>query len=329
MTTEGSALVRVDGLRVVFDLHDRQVCAADDVSFKIGPGEALGIVGESGSGKSVVCASLLRLVPPPGRYAAGRVLFDGVDLLTCPLSQLRAVRGKRIAMVFQDPMTALNPYLRVGDQLAEALRTHEKVSRSAAWDAAVNTLRDVGIADPLARMRCHPHELSGGMRQRAVLAMALLTRPQLLIADEPTTALDVTVQAQVLELIQRARRELNMAVLLVSHDLGVVAGLCERVLVMYAGRVVESAPTTDLFKTPRHPYTRALLRSTPDLQAVEPQLVSIRGQPPDLASPIAGCAFAPRCDVAAEKCSQSQMLTALDALHATACVRVQTEGLQP
>ena len=328
---EDSALVRVEELRVSFRSRSRVVRAAEGVSFAIQPGEALGIVGESGCGKSVVCSSLLRLLPsPPATYDGGRVLFEGADLLSCPLPQLRAVRGRRIAMVFQDPMTALNPYLTVGDQLVEPLLVHQKeIRRADAWDAALRTLQEVGIADAGARMRCHPHELSGGMRQRAMLAMALLARPRLLIADEPTTALDVTVQAQVLELIARARRELGMALLLVSHDLGVVAGMCERVLVMYAGRVVESAPTRELFQSPKHPYTRALLRSTPDLQAKDFTLTSIPGQPPDLASPVPGCAFAPRCELAAQACAQPQSLKAVDGSRASACVRVQAEGLQP
>ena len=255
-------LLDVQDLRTHFHTRGGIYRAVDGVSFAVEPGETLGIVGESGSGKSVTCYSLLGLVPaPPGRIVGGRALFDGSDLLHCPPARLRALRGRRIAMIFQDPMTSLNPYLRVSDQLIEPLLIHEKISRRDALARGLAMLEAVGINDAARRLNSYPHEFSGGMRQRVMIAMALITRPELLIADEPTTALDVTVQAQILELLQRLQHEFGMAVIFITHDLGVVSGLCDRVQVMYAGRIVESAPTRTLFAAPRHPYTRALQRS--------------------------------------------------------------------
>ena len=260
-------LLDVQGLRTSFVTRHGTVRAVQDVSFDIDRGETLGIVGESGSGKSVTCYSILGLLPqPPARVESGRALFDGTDLLQCSAEELRTVRGRRISMIFQDPMSSLNPYLQIGDQLIEPLRIHEKLDRKQEWERGIQALTEVGISNPTMRMRQHPHELSGGMAQRVMIAMALITRPDLLIADEPTTALDVTVQAQILDLIKERQRALGMAVILVSHDLAVVAGTCARVLVMYAGRICELGPTSEIFHHPKHPYNCALQRSIPSLQ---------------------------------------------------------------
>jgi len=280
-------LLSVRDLRTYFHTRSGIYRAVDGVSFDLARGETLGIVGESGSGKSVTCYSLMGLVPqPPGRIESGSAVFDGIDLLKCSESQARAIRGKRISMIFQDPMTSLNPYMRIGAQLMEPLLIHERISKTAARDRALEMLRAVGIDDAEARRRAYPHEFSGGMRQRVMIAMALITRPDLLIADEPTTALDVTVQAQILELIAKMQRELGMAVIFVTHDLAVVSQLCDRTQVMYAGRIVETAPTRELFANPQHPYTRALQRCIPALQPKGRPLYSIPGLPPDLSKPL-------------------------------------------
>jgi oligopeptide/dipeptide ABC transporter ATP-binding protein len=296
-------LLQVDELRTVFEADGGAIRAVDGVSFALARGRCLGIVGESGSGKSVTNLSILRLVPrPPGRIAGGRILFDGKDLLRLSERELRGVRGKRIAMIFQDPMTSLNPYLRVGLQLTEVLAQHEGLGRRAARSRAVDMLERVGIPEARRRFDAHPHEMSGGMRQRVMIAMALLCRPEVLLADEPTTALDVTVQAQILDLILDLRREYGTAVILVTHDLGVVAGVADEVAVMYAGRIVEQAPADALFARPRHPYTLALLRSLPRLQDRRQRLVPIPGRPPGVDRSGAGCPFAPRCAAAVEVC---------------------------
>jgi len=280
-------LLSVRDLRTYFHTRSGIYRAVDGVSFDLARGETLGIVGESGSGKSVTCYSLMGLVPqPPGRIESGSAIFDGLDLLKCSEAQARAIRGKRISMIFQDPMTSLNPYMRIGAQLMEPLFIHEKISKAVARDRALEMLRAVGIEDAEARLRAYPHEFSGGMRQRVMIAMALITRPDLLIADEPTTALDVTVQAQILELIGKQQRELGMAVIFVTHDLAVVSQLCDRTQVMYAGRIVETAPTRELFANPQHPYTRALQRCIPALQPKGRPLYSIPGLPPDLSKPL-------------------------------------------
>ncbi|MFM8618443.1 MAG: ABC transporter ATP-binding protein [Opitutaceae bacterium] len=317
-------LLTVTDLRTSFHTRSGVYRAVDGVSFSVDRGETLGIVGESGSGKSVTCYSLMGLIPqPPGRIEGGSAVFDGVDLLTCTPAQARGLRGKRIAMIFQDPMTSLNPYLRVADQLSEPLLIRERVTRRDALRRAGEALEAVGINDAGRRMQLYPHEFSGGMRQRVMIAMALITRPELLIADEPTTALDVTVQAQILELIRQRQRELGMAVIFITHDLGVVAGLCDRVQVMYAGRIVETAPTRALFAAPRHPYTRALQRSIPGLQRKGAALYSIEGLPPDLSRPQPGCPFAPRCEYATTGCSSTPAtLRSATAEHAHACARV-------
>ncbi len=318
-------LLTVTNLRTSFHTRNGVVRAVDGASFSIERGETLGIVGESGSGKSVTCYSLMGLIPqPPGRIEDGTALFDGTDLLHAPPARLRALRGKRIAMIFQDPMTSLNPYLRVSDQLIEPLLIHEKISKADALARGLAMLEAVGINDAPRRLYQYPHEFSGGMRQRVMIAMALITRPELLIADEPTTALDVTVQAQILELIRKLQRELGMAVIFVTHDLGVVAGLCDRVQVMYAGRIVESTDTRTLFKSPLHPYTRALQRSIPGLQPKGGDLHTIPGLPPDLSKPFPGCAFAPRCEFATDRCrTETPALVAVTPTHAHACLRAQ------
>jgi oligopeptide transport system ATP-binding protein len=318
-------LLTVTDLRTSFHTRNGVYRAVDGVSFAIERGETLGIVGESGSGKSVTCYSIMGLVPqPPGRIESGTAVFDGVDLLHCSPAQSRAIRGKRVAMIFQDPMTSLNPYLRISDQIIEPLLIHEEISRSAARRRGLEALEAVGINDAAQRIDLYPHEFSGGMRQRVMIAMALITRPELLIADEPTTALDVTVQAQILELIKKMQRELGMAVIFITHDLGVVSGLCDRVQVMYAGRIVESTDTRTLFRDPRHPYTRALQRSIPALQDKGAELYTIKGMPPDLSKPQPGCAFAPRCEFALEKCHQTPArLLEVAPHHAHACLRAQ------
>jgi len=319
------ALLTIDDLRTYFYTRNGVYRAVDGVSFTLERGETLGIVGESGSGKSVTCYSIMGLIPqPPGRIESGKALFDGVDLLNCTPAQARSIRGKRVAMIFQDPMTSLNPYMRVSEQIIEPLLIHEKISRSDAQKRALEMLDLVGINDAKRRINLYPHEFSGGMRQRVMIAMALITRPELLIADEPTTALDVTVQAQILELIKKMQKEIGMAVIFITHDLGVVSGLCDRVQVMYAGRLVETADTRTLFYRPRHPYTRALQRSIPALQPKGAELYTIRGLPPDLSKPLPGCPFAPRCEFALEKCVQTPVkLLEVAPGHAHACLRAQ------
>jgi len=323
-------LLSVQNLQTSFHTRNGIVRAVRDVSFSLEKGETLGIVGESGSGKSVTCYSLMRLIPqPPGRIEGGRALFDGVDLLSCPSEQLRGIRGKRVSMIFQDPMTSLNPYLRIEEQLIEPLLLHDRLDRAEAVKRAIKALEDVGVPGAAQRIRSYPHEFSGGMRQRVMIAMALVTKPELLIADEPTTALDVTVQAQILELIKKLQHDLGTAVIWISHDLGVVAGFCERVLVMYAGRVVEEASTEAIFKRPKHPYNRALQKSIPALQPKGAELYTIPGLPPDMSKPISGCAFAPRCEVAQETCRSGDMrLETVEPGHASACLRVQREGMK-
>jgi oligopeptide transport system ATP-binding protein len=322
-------LLSVTDLRTYFHTRSGVYRAVDGVSFSLERGETLGIVGESGSGKSVTCYSIMGLIPtPPGRIESGTALFDGVDLLHCTPAQSRAIRGKRVAMIFQDPMTSLNPYMRISDQLIEPLLIHEKLSRSAARHRALAALESVGINDAEKRIHLYPHEFSGGMRQRVMIAMALITKPELLIADEPTTALDVTVQAQILELIKKMQRELGMAVIFITHDLGVVSGLCDRVQVMYAGRIVESADTRTLFHSPRHPYTRALQRSIPSLQPKGTELYTIAGMPPDLSKPLPGCSFSARCAHATDHCrTTTPALAPLSPTHAQACLRVQSGEL--
>jgi oligopeptide transport system ATP-binding protein len=323
------ALLTVSDLRTYFHTRNGVYRAVDGVSFELERGETLGIVGESGSGKSVTCYSMMGLIPtPPGRIESGTAIFDGVDLLHCSPAQSRAIRGKRVSMIFQDPMTSLNPYLRVSEQLIEPLLIHGMATKAEALKQGLAMLEAVGINDAARRIHHYPHEFSGGMRQRVMIAMALITKPELLIADEPTTALDVTVQAQILELIKTMQREIGMAVIFITHDLGVVSGLCDRVQVMYAGRIVETADTRTLFYEPRHPYTRALQRSIPALQAKGSELFTIPGLPPDVSKPCPGCAFAPRCEHTVPRCEQEDPpLVEIGPGHAQACLRVQAGEL--
>jgi len=305
-----AALLEVDGLRTHFFTRDGVVRAVDGVSFSIAAGETLALVGESGCGKSVTSLSILRLVAsPPGRIVAGRVLFGGRDLLALSEDEMRAVRGNEISMIFQEPMTSLNPALTVGRQIAESLVLHRGLSRNEAMAKAVEMLRKVRMPEPERRVRQYPHQLSGGMRQRVMIAMALACGPRLLIADEPTTALDVTIQAQILELMRELARETGASIILITHDLGVVAEMAQRVVVMYAGRKAEEAPIEELFARPRHPYTRGLLGSMPRLgDSVSGEngkrLVEIPGVVPSLDEEQSGCLFAPRCSNATARCRQ-------------------------
>ena len=314
-------LLEVRDLRVHFHSEDGPVKAVDGISFDLRPGETLGIVGESGSGKTVANLSLMRLIPePPGEIVSGSVLFNGRDVLKLSTQELRQLRGKHLAMVFQDPMTSLNPFMRVSKQMMEVTQLHLGHSREQARAHAVMMLEHVGISDAADRVDSYPHEFSGGMRQRVMIAMALACEPELLIADEPTTALDVTIQAQILELIKRLRAETGASVILITHDLGVVAGMTDHVIVMYAGRIFEAAPTAELFARPGNPYTRGLLRSVPDPTAEHGQLYQIPGQPPDLARLPAGCPFAPRCERAEDICrNEFPPLVQLTAEHSSLC----------
>ena len=298
-----SPLLEIDHLQVEFLLRRGHVSAVRDVSLAIQPGESVALVGESGSGKSVTSLAVMGLLKLPGRIAGGDIRWKGETLLGEPgRPLLNDVRGKELAIVFQDPMTSLNPTFTVGTQLTEVLRRHMNLTRGQATEKAADLLAQVGISSPRQRLEQYPHEFSGGMRQRALIAMALACEPQLLIADEPTTALDVTIQAQILELLADIQQRLNLAVLLITHDLGVVAGLCQRVAVMYAGKVVEEGPIDDIFASPQHPYTRGLLASTPRLDTVNRRLTGIPGVPPTMQRVQSGCAFTPRCTSAMERC---------------------------
>jgi oligopeptide/dipeptide ABC transporter ATP-binding protein len=296
-------LLKVESLRTVFDTRAGQVVAVNDVSFEIRKGETLGLVGESGSGKSVTAFSIIRLVQEPGRIVGGRVMFQGRDLATLPEPDLRKVRGAGIGFVFQEPMAALNPVMRVGAHIAEALSVHGLASGGNARDRAVDLLRAVKIVDPEKRVDDYPHQLSGGMRQRVMMAIAIACRPPLVIADEPTTALDVTVQAQILELLRDMKRAFDLSLLLITHDLGVIAETADRVAVMYAGRIVEQGPVREIFRNPKHPYTRGLLASIPGGNAGS-RLVAIEGTVPNLASLPRGCAFEPRCSEKIGVCAE-------------------------
>lgn len=295
-----TVLLSVRHLTTVFDLHRRSVAAVDDVSFDINEGETLGLVGESGSGKSMIALSLLRLVQPPGRIAGGSILFHGRDLLACPEAEMRRVRGAQIALIFQEPMTALNPVFTVGDQIAEALVVHG-ATRAEARARALELAEAVRLPDPAHCLRSYPHRLSGGMRQRVLIAIALACRPALVIADEPTTALDVTIQAEILELLRTMKTQLHLSLLLITHDLGVIAGTADRVAVMYAGRIVEEAAVRTIFREPRHPYTRGLLASMPG-SAPGRRLQAIEGTVPDIGALPLGCAFGPRCPDRFDRC---------------------------
>ena len=301
------ALIEVSQLRTYFFTSDGVLPAVDNVSFHINPGETLGVVGESGCGKSVTALSIMRLVAtPPGRYVGGTITFKDSDLLSLPEDEMRAVRGNDIAMIFQEPMTSLNPLLSVGEQIAEAIRLHRKVGAKEAARQAEVMLRLTAVPDPKARLKEYPHQLSGGMRQRVMIAMALCCNPQMLIADEPTTALDVTIQAQILDLLKRLKRELGMAIMLITHDLSVVAEMADRVLVMYSGKVVEEAPVRQLFSAPLHPYTRGLLECIPRIDRPRHDLETIEGIVPNPLDFPAGCRFHPRCKSAWEHCAAEE-----------------------
>ncbi len=288
-------ILEIKGLKTQFFTESGVVRAVDGIDLQVKRGEVLGLVGESGCGKSVTSLSIMRLIGQPGKIVEGEVLFDNVNLVTLSESKLGDIRGNRISMIFQQPQSCLNPVFRVGDQLTEALLIHQKISKEAAEKRALELLTMVGIPEPKSRLKAFPHELSGGMAQRVMIAMALACEPELLIADEPTTALDVTIQAQILDLMRSLRTRMDTAIILITHDLGVVAEMCNRVVVMYAGRIVEEAEVVDLFQNPKHPYTAALIGSTPVLGQADKELVTIPGSVPNLVDLPEGCKFAPRC----------------------------------
>ena len=319
-------VLTVEDLRTYFDTRDGVVKAVDGLSFVVKPGEILGVVGESGCGKSITSLSVMQLVPrPPARYASGRILFKGRDLLKATEAEMRKVRGNEISMIFQDPMSSLNPVLSIGDQLTEAIMLHQGLSKRQAMDHAVEMLDLVHIPEPHARLSEYPHQLSGGMRQRVMIAMALSCNPSVLIADEPTTALDVTIQAQILSLMEEIRDKFHTAIILITHDLGVVAEMADRVLVMYAGRKVEEADVIEIFENPQHPYTRGLMRSVPrvtsDYSAAQVERLSeIPGIVPALTDLPAGCTFAERCSFATDRCrAEYPPLDAKRPHHLAAC----------
>ena len=320
-STPDGNLLEVRNLRTYFDTEDGIVKAVDDISFTLKRGDTLGIVGESGSGKSVTNLSIIRLVPdPPGKIVSGEVLFNGDDLLLLPNQAIRKIRGRRIAMIFQDPMTSLNPFMKISRQLMEMTQLHLGHSKSQAYAHAIRMLETVGIPDARIRADNYPHEFSGGMRQRVMIAMALSCEPELLMADEPTTALDVTIQAQILELIKKLKRETGTSVILITHDLGVVAGMTDHVIVMYAGKIFEQASTKDLFSVPGNPYTKGLLRSVPDPTAEQGKLYQIPGLPPDVAHLKPGCPFAQRCDYTQDICTREfPPFVQLNANHYSLC----------
>ncbi|WP_019015255.1 ABC transporter ATP-binding protein [Elioraea tepidiphila] len=319
-----TALLSVRGLRTVFPTRRGPLAACDGVDLEIAPGEALGVVGESGSGKSVTFLSVLGLVRPPGRIEAGEILFDGTDLARLPPSSLRALRGRAMALAMQDALSALNPAFTIGTQIVETILTHGLArSEAEAREQAIALLRRVGIPSPERRLADYPHQFSGGMRQRAMIAIALAGQPRLLVADEPTTALDVTIRAQVLDLIDELREETGLAVAMITHDLGVVAERCARVMVMYAGQVVETGPTAEVIASPRHPYTRGLMASLPSLEDPDRTLHAIPGQVPDLARVDAGCRFRNRCPLAIEACAQPVALREVAPGRASRCLRAE------
>ncbi len=305
MTPTTENLLEVKDLRTYFDTDDGLLKAVDGVSFQLKRGDTLGIVGESGSGKSVTNLALIRLIPePPGKIVSGKIIFNGVDILGLSEKDLRKVRGRQIAMIFQDPMTSLNPFMKISRQLMEITELHLGHNKDQAYEHAVEMLEKVGIPDARSRADSYPHEFSGGMRQRVMIAMALSCQPALLIADEATTALDVTIQAQILELIKTLKSEMGTSVIFVTHDLGLVAGMTDQVLVLYAGKVFERASTKELFDRPGNPYTKGLLRSVPNPASDKGELYQIPGLPPDVAHLPAGCPFAPRCDRAEDVCNR-------------------------
>jgi oligopeptide/dipeptide ABC transporter ATP-binding protein len=323
----GTPILDVRDLRTYFITSRSVVKAVDGVSFHVDENETLGIVGESGCGKTVTCLSILRLVPQPaGRIISGKILFDGEDILAMSEKQVQRLRGRRISMILQDPVTSLNPVFTIGDQIGEAIATHAKVKRSNLVAKVIEALKLVRIPAPEARIRDYPHQMSGGMKQRVVGAVSISCQPTLLIADEPTTSLDVTVQAQYLQLLKDIQRELGMAIIFVTHDFGIVATMCDRVVVMYAGKIVESAPVTDIFYKPAHYYTASLLKAVPKLKTKVDRLVSIKGQPPKLGNLPDGCRFAPRCIRADDRCRRDEpSLLALDDNHDVSCWHPQAQ----
>jgi oligopeptide/dipeptide ABC transporter ATP-binding protein len=315
------ALLRVTDLSVEFPLERGVLRAVDGASFEVGAGEALGLVGESGSGKTMAMRALVGLLPRAARLAGGSVEFEGVDVLRIDEDARRALRGRSIAMIFQEPMTALNPVMRVGDQIGEGPLVRLGLGRRQAHARALELMRIVGIPDPKQRAEAYPHELSGGMRQRVMIAIALSMDPKLILCDEPTTALDVTIQDQILKLLASLRDELGVSIVFVSHDLAVIAQTCQRVAVMYAGQVIETGPVETVFREPRHPYTLSLLRSVPDVDDVRELLATIPGSPPDLADPPSGCRFHPRCSFVQHDCIEGAFpLRPLGDGRATACI---------
>jgi len=297
-------LLEIRNLTVKFFTYKSVVQAIRGLNLQIQKGETLGLVGESGCGKSVTAMSILRLIPiPPGNISSGEIWFEGENLLTKSEDEMRRIRGKTISMIFQDPMTSLNPVFSVGDQIETVIRIHQKVKRSKALDRAIEMFTMVGLSDPAALLKKYPHELSGGMSQRVMIAMALSCRPRLLIADEPTTALDVTIQAQILTLMKQLKEEVNTSILLITHDLGVVAKICQKVAVMYAGDIVEYGQLRHIYKNPKHPYTKGLLAATPKIGSNKKRLETIEGSVPDLADPPQGCLFYPRCPFRKKECT--------------------------
>jgi len=312
-------LLEVEDLHTQIPTARGTVRAVDGVSLRVEAGEAVALVGESGCGKSMTALSIMRLLRPPGKTVSGSVRFEGADLLALPPREMRRIRGARIAMVFQDPMTYLNPLARVGAQIAEAAALHQGANARLARERAMQALERVRVPSPERSFDLYPHQLSGGMRQRVLIAMAVVCKPALLIADEPTTALDVTIQAQIMRLLADLRRELGSALVLITHDLGLVAEFCDRVNVMYAGQIVESADAESLFAAPRHPYTQALLRSTLSTERRSTEFITIEGQPPDLAAPPPGCRFHPRCSQALARCASDAPMSYISAAGASRC----------
>ena len=321
MENKNEKLLQIEDLHIHYMSEGRKVQAVNGVSFEIGAGETIGLVGETGAGKTTMALAIMKLIQKPaGRYAGGKIVFNGEDLITASENRMHAIRGNQISMIFQDPMTSLNPVYTVGDQIAEVVALHQKVTAKQAMDRAGEVLELVGI--PKERADEYPHQFSGGMKQRVCIAMALAANPQLLIADEPTTALDVTIQAQVLDLMGKLKRELNTAMILITHDLGIVSEVCDKVAIMYAGRIIEFGTLEDIYRNPTHPYTLGLFNSIPKLTEKIHRLTPIKGLMPDPTNLPEGCAFAPRCDHACEACYHNKPATEMmNDTHAVACLR--------
>ena len=321
MENKNEKLLQIEDLHIHYMSEGRKVQAVNGVSFEIGAGETIGLVGETGAGKTTMALAIMKLIQKPaGRYAGGKILFNGEDLITATENRMHSIRGNQISMIFQDPMTSLNPVYTVGDQIAEVVALHQKVTAKQAMDRAGEVLELVGI--PKERADEYPHQFSGGMKQRVCIAMALAANPQLLIADEPTTALDVTIQAQVLDLMGKLKRELNTAMILITHDLGIVSEVCDKVAIMYAGRIIEFGTLEDIYRNPSHPYTLGLFNSIPKLTEKIRRLTPIKGLMPDPTNLPEGCAFAPRCDHACEECMHKKPETEMmNETHAVACLR--------